>query len=665
VRFGGSDPGTGLKTVIAQVAATELGLEPSAFSVQTMDTEQTPFDLGSWSSRGTVMSGHATRAAATTLAGRLKEIAAVKFGCEPRQVSLADGRASAGADSAAIADLVELGRDSADCLQVTESGVVNTEMVNVVTGVANVSPCYSFAAHAVEVEVDRDTGEVKLLDVVAAHDLGRVVNPVAAEGQIIGGVVMGLGATMREQLLYEDGRLINPGFMYYGVPRAADVPPVRPIMIEHEDPNGPYGAKSVGETSICPPMAAVVNAVAHATGVRIRELPLTPDRVLTALRIGSGQPERRYHIWRRPDRWWIAAIRWSYPRGVHFALHRFGTRLVRRRVVPEIAAIKQPRTMTELRPLLAAASAPAGPDRAAPLGGGTDLIPARAQGLSEVGTLISLKHVPDLAGLTEGPDGRLLIGAAVTLADLAESPLTVGDDALRSCLRGIASAQIRAAATVGGNLCQQKRCWFFRNGFNCYKRGGVSCPCYAVMGDNRYYHAVLGGHRCQAVTPSDLATVFCALDATVHITGPDGDRSVPVARLYTGPGETSLSGDEIVTQIEVSGAARRRTTGYHKLRLWEGDFAIASAAVSADLSSGVPADVRVVIGGIAPVPYRAHAVERTLTGRALTDELIDAAAPAWAGDAHPLPGNTWKVDAACAVVRRALEQLARPEAGRG
>lgn len=658
VRFGGSDPGTGLKTVIAQVAATELGLDVSSFTVQTMDTEQTTFDLGSWSSRGTVMAGHAVRAAAGQLAGQLREIAAAKFGCEPGQVVLAGGRASAGQDHADITDLVELGRGSADALHSTESAVVDTEMINLATGASNISPCYSFAAHAVEVTVDAGTGEVQLVDVVAAHDLGRAVNPIGAEGQIIGGVVMGLGATMREQLLYEGGRLINPAFMYYGVPRAADVPAVRPIMIEHDDPNGPYGAKSVGETSICPPMPAVANAVAHATGVRIRELPLTPDRVLMALRAAAGERDRRYHVWRRPDRWWIAAIRWSYPRGVHFALHRYGTRLARRRAVPEIRAVHQPQTVTELRPLLGRGAQGPGTDRIAPLGGGTDLIPSREQGLSDASTLISLKHVSELTELTETPDGSLLIGGAVTLADLASSPLTATDEALRVCISGIASAQIREAATVGGNLCQQKRCWFFRNGFQCYKRGGASCPCYAVTGDNRYYHAVLGAHRCQAVTPSDLATIFTALDAVVHITGTGGDRQLPIAGLYTGPGETSLADGEVIRQIEIPAAARRRETGYHKFRLWEGDFAIASAVVSASFRDAVVSDARVIIGGIAPTPYRATAVEQMLAGRALSDSLMDKAAGAWAGQAHPLPGNKWKVEAACAVVRRALGDLA-------
>jgi CO/xanthine dehydrogenase Mo-binding subunit/CO/xanthine dehydrogenase FAD-binding subunit len=653
VRFGGSDPGTGLKTVIAQAAAQELGLSASDFQVITMDTARTPFDLGSWSSRGTVMAGHAVREAAAEMGRRLREIAADKLGADPSDVRLADGSARLGPDELGFAELVEIGRGAEPSLRVTESATVNTQMVDPATGVANSSPCYSFAAHVVEVDVDTGTGEVHLLDVVAAHDLGRAVNPIAAEGQVIGGTVMGLGAALREQLVYEGGRPVTQAFMYYGVPRAADLPPVRPILIEHEDPNGPYGAKSVGETSACPPMAAVANAVAHATGVRIRELPLTPDRVLIALRRAAGLPDRRYHLWRRPGRWWIAAVRWAYPRGLHLLLHRWGTRLARPATVPPISRVDKPTTLAELRGLLPAGRPNQG--SSAVLGGGTDLIPARSQVLGGAGQLISLMHVPELARITEIGPGDLLIGGAVTLAELARSPHTAHDPALREAVLGIASAQIREAATVGGNLCQGKRCWFYRSGFQCYKRGGSSCPCYAVTGDHRYHHAVLGAHRCQAVTPSDLATVFGALDARVHIASSQGDRVIPVGRLYTGPGETSLSAGEIVRAIEIPGSARQRITSFRKLRLWEGDFAIASAAVSAGIDAGRIRDVRIVLGAIAPVPYRAVAAERKLTGRPLTPEVIATAAQAWAPQAHPLPGNAWKVEAACALLRRTLE----------
>src|SRR5690606_951829 len=113
----------------------------------------------------------------------------------------------------------------------------------------------------------------------------------------------------------------------------------------------------------------------------------------------------------------------------------------------------------------------------------------------------------------------------------------------------IASPQIRQVATVAGNLCQEKRCWVYRSGFDCYKRSGPTCPCYAVRGDHRFYHAVLGGHRCQAVTPSDLATVLAALDASVAVEGPRRRRVLGLDELYTGPGETALAGDELLVEV--------------------------------------------------------------------------------------------------------------------
>jgi len=209
-------------------------------------------------------------------------------------------------------------------------------------------------------------------------------------------------------------------------------------------------------------------------------------------------------------------------------------------------------------------------------------------------------------------------------------------------------------ATVAGNLCQAKRCWFYRNGFDCYKRGGVTRPCYAVLGDSRYYHAVLGAHRCQAVTPSDLATALTALDATVRLVSPEGERTVPVAGLYRGPGETVVRPGEIVTYVHVPAGARARASRFEKLRLWQGDFAVVSACVSLDLAGAIVRDARVVLGSVAPTPYRARAVEQRLAGRALSAETIAAAAEAWAVEAHPLERNQWKVDAACGLVRRCL-----------
>ena len=184
---------------------------------------------------------------------------------------------------------------------------------------------------------------------------------------------------------------------------------------------------------------------------------------------------------------------------------------------------------------------------------------------------------------------------------------------------------------------------------------GVTAPCYAVLGDNRYYHAVLGAHRCQAVTPSDLATVLVALDATVRLASRAGERTLPVARLYTGPGETALRPGEIVARVTVPAVARRRVSGFEKLRLWEGDFSVVSACASLDVAEGRVRDARIVLGAVAPTPYRARTVERRLRGQRLDPSTIAAAAEAWTGAAHPLAGNAWKVDAACGLLRRCLE----------
>ncbi|MGH2557207.1 MAG: FAD binding domain-containing protein, partial [Actinomycetota bacterium] len=189
----------------------------------------------------------------------------------------------------------------------------------------------------------------------------------------------------------------------------------------------------------------------------------------------------------------------------------------------------------------------------------------------------------------------------------------------------------------------------------CYKRGGVTCPCYAVTGDHRFYHAVMGAHRCQAVTPSDLATALMALDADVVIAGDGARRELPMGRFFTGPGETALRRGEILAEVRVPAAARRRVGRFEKLRLWEGDFAVASVAASLDLGQdGSVRDARVVLGAAAPTPFRAREVERALMGRRLDAETIGLAAESWTEGAHPLAGNEWKIDATVGLTERCL-----------
>jgi CO/xanthine dehydrogenase Mo-binding subunit/CO/xanthine dehydrogenase FAD-binding subunit len=648
VRFGGADAGTWQKTVLAQVAAAELGIDVADVEVLTMETAETPLDMGAWSSRGTFMSGHAVRQVAAEAAAVLRRAAADELETDSEAVTLVEGEAVAPGGSLPVRAVIEAATGGDDVLRLERTFIADSEPVDPKSGIANISPTYSFAVHAVELEVDVDTGAVQLVDVVAAHDLGKAINPIGAESQIIGGVAMGLGAALGEELIYEGGRLVNPAYLSYALPRAADLPPIRPILVEGDDPKGPYGAKGVGEISLIPAPAAVANAVAHAIGVRVRDLPITPDKIMGAL--GRGEGRRRYRLWRRPDRWWIAGMRAAYPRGAQAVLHRWGTRAARRRESRPITRIERPHSANEAVSVLA--SSPT----ATAVGGGTDLLPAREQGLVDADTLVDVLTIDELRQVSETPDGDLELGAGARLAELLRDPALDSDHVLRETIAQIASPQVREMATVAGNLCQQNRCWFFRGGFECYKRGGPTCPCYAVLGDHRFYHAALGAHRCQAVTPSDLGTTLTALDASVTVLGPQGQRGLPMDRFYTGPGETALKAGELVTQVTVPASARRRVSRFEKVRLWEGDFAVVSACASLQLDArGIVRDARVVVGAIAPTPLRLPDVERDLVDSRPSRHQLDELSRSWTWRAHPLAGNEWKVDAAAGLVRRCLE----------
>ncbi|WP_236787859.1 molybdopterin cofactor-binding domain-containing protein [Amycolatopsis sp. GM8] len=655
IRHGGADAGTGQNTILAQIVAHELGIAVDDVEVLSMDGERTPFELGAWSSRATHMTGSSVGKAAGELAGRLRQLAAGKLGVGQDAVVLRHGRAEAGGETIDLGDLVPLADESRDGVLSHETTYLleGTEMLAPDRDTANLSPSYAFAAHGAVVEVDRRTGEVRVADYVAAHDVGTAINPTAVEGQIVGGAVMGLGAALGEELVREGGRVVNSTYLHYALPRNGDVPKVRPVIVDGYDDARPYGAKSVGEMSIVPPGAAVANAVYDAIGVRVRELPITPDKILTALSEQDGR-RRGHRLWRRPGRWWIAAIRWSYPLGVHRLLDSVGTRFgpARRAATappPPQPVVRVPADLDEATALLAT------PDSAV-LGGATDLPVERRRQPRPAPVLVSVAALTALRGIRQGEDG-LRIGAAVTLAELAEHPAVPA--MVVDAVASIASPQIRNAATVAGNLVQAKRCWFFRNGFDCYKRNGATSPCYAVLGDHRFQHAAVDGHRCQAVTPSDLATVLLALDATVEISGQGRRRVVPLSGFYTGPGETVLGADELITEIRIPAAALGRRGAFTKLALYTGDFATASAALAVESDvDGTWRDVRLVLGALAPTPWRVTGAEDALRGTRPTVAEVRAAVDAELDrHAHPLPGNAWKLDAAAGLVEQAVEAL--------
>jgi CO/xanthine dehydrogenase Mo-binding subunit/CO/xanthine dehydrogenase FAD-binding subunit len=653
VRFGGADAGTGQRTVLGQIAAEVLGVDFDRVRVIMTDWDETPEDMGAWSSRGTHWGGHATKQAAEAVAERLRQLGAEKLGTD--DVRLRAGRIESAEDAVDIGELAGLAPESTDGTLRIDLEFVEERVQPYWTGIAqpNISPSYTFAAHAVEVEVDPDTGRLTILDYVAAHDIGQAINPGLVEGQIIGGVVQGLGAVLGENLIYEGGRLVNAAYVHYPMPRSTTAPSVRAVLVEGPEAAGPFNAKSVGEMSIVPPAPAVLNAVYAATGIRFRSLPLTPDVVLTALRARDRAERRRYHLWRRPSRWQIELVRRLYPLGLHWVLHRFGTRFARRRPPRPIESVLAPSTVADV--VHALRGAPAG--EVAAVGGATDLLVQRQQGLANPRVIVSIGAVPELRRIADG-DSRVTIGAAVTLAELAgwadgRAPM------IAEAVRTIASAQLRETATVGGNLAQAKRCWFFRNGFDCYKRSGPACPCYAVTGDHRFHHAVVGAHRCQAVTPSDLATVFAAYDARMEVAGPVGRRSLSIDELYSGPGELTLAPGELIASVAVDSALLQRPAVFAKLRLWDGDFAVVSVAATAmTTADGKWARPRFVFGGLAPVPWSPPGLAEALDGTAPdVSRVVATVSKALSRHGHPLARNEWKVDAALGLVRRATEAI--------
>ena len=644
LRFGSIDFGTHQVTALAQIVVEELGLRPEDVHVSLADTASSPFELGQWASRGTYFAGHAVRLTASEMADRIRTLAEAKLGAV---VSLSDGWARSANGDLTIAEVITASDAFGDGKLTHESTYVDriisfdpeSPVLDDVTGT------FSFAAHAVEVEVDPATGKITVVDYVAAHDIGRAINPSACEGQIIGGAVMGLGAVLGEEIILVGGKVVNPTYLNYAMPRALDLPQVRPILIEGDIDNGPYGAKSVGELPTCLAAPAVLNAIYDAIGIRFDSLPLTPDKVLAALRTRDGKPPRKLNIWRRPSRWQVALVRRAYPMGLQSMLERCGRKVANRVEPVDIADVLAPTSADEVLNAL-------GHD-AAVLGGGTDLHLQRRQGISRHTKLVSLRLARDLAGVAEESTGDLRIGSATTLQELIDDPVV--PQLLRDAAVTIASAQVREVATVGGNLLQAKRCWFFRNGFDCYKRAGATAPCFAVTGDHRFHHAVMEAHRCQATTPSDLGTVLVALDATIEILSTHGRRVIPAGSLYSGPGESVVGPDEVLCAVRIPATARLRVAQFRKLALWSGDFATASVTVTR-LPAPSPHH-RVVLGALAPIPWRAIETEAALDRNDSTEQVLQVFDHELSRHGHPLSGNGWKLDAAVGLLGQALADL--------
>lgn len=283
--------GQGCDTIQSQIAAEELDVPLERVSYAPLDTDVTPFDSSTTSSRSTYHVGNAVRRAAADLRERLLEYAPVAIGnCDPADLRLRDGLVSIGGDADRTCTLGEIvtkavGRDGVLRGEGECSRNDGIELDPETGQSARAAAYYMYGAHAVDVEVDEETGMVTLLRMAAAHDVGKAINPMTCVGQIEGGAVMGLGAALYETLKYDrQGNIKNPSFLDYHLVTSADAPEVAAILVEEPLDHGPWGAKGVGEPPVALGPAAIGNAVANATQVRIRDLPLSPERVYWAIR---------------------------------------------------------------------------------------------------------------------------------------------------------------------------------------------------------------------------------------------------------------------------------------------------------------------------------------------------------------------------------------------
>lgn len=284
---GECDMGQGATTVLAQIVAHELSLPLSRVRVAPPDTDSAPFAVGTLASRVTMAAGNAALRSARATRDKLLALASTLLEAHVDDLELFNGTVRVrgtdrAMDFAALARQ-HIWRHGGESLQVSASWDARTQMHDA-SLYGNIAPAYSFAAQAVEVEVDTETGQVTVLDSYVVDDCGKALNPIAVHGQTNGATVQAIGWALYEQLHYENGRLANGNFADYTMATAEAVPMLRGGFVESNDPNGPYGAKGASETAILPGAPAIANAVYDAVGIRITDLPITPEKVLAALR---------------------------------------------------------------------------------------------------------------------------------------------------------------------------------------------------------------------------------------------------------------------------------------------------------------------------------------------------------------------------------------------
>jgi xanthine dehydrogenase YagS FAD-binding subunit len=296
--------------------------------------------------------------------------------------------------------------------------------------------------------------------------------------------------------------------------------------------------------------------------------------------------------------------------------------------------------------------------------GGTDLLGCLRERIFDVTTVVSIAGIDELRGIEATAAGGLRLGSLTTIAEIARHPVIRAKyRALSMAASEVASPQLRHQGTIGGNLCQKPRCWYYRGEFHCLRKGGDQC--YAVEGENPY-HCIFGGEDCFIVHPSDTAPALVALQASVTIAGPNGQRTLPVENFYVPPSqdytrETVLEPAEIVTEIVLPPPAEGLQSSYRKVRArcaW--DFALAGVALAIEFSGNQAADCRVVLSGAAPVPWRAVEAEKIVKYNRLDREHAQQAADAAVKKAQPMAQNEYKIPLFRGLIEQQLMAITHP-----
>ncbi len=289
VLCGATDIGQGSDSILAYLPAEVLGIDPKDIRVHPADTDLTPVDLGSYSSRVTLMCGMAAIQAAERLKAAIARAMAVKLETSPERLAFRDRRVGLPDDwdrAVSFPDAVALAESMHGVLAFAGSYAPPKRAGKYKGGGVGPSPCYSYSASVVELTVDAETGEIELHDVWIAHDIGRALNPLLVEGQVEGSVYMGIGEALMEAQVFRKGVHKTPSMLDYKSPTTLETPEIHTMLVETDDPEGPFGAKEAGQGPLLPVIPAIANAVYDAVGVRIDEIPITPEKILRALELG-------------------------------------------------------------------------------------------------------------------------------------------------------------------------------------------------------------------------------------------------------------------------------------------------------------------------------------------------------------------------------------------